>query len=117
MTHHASHTSGTGYPVQLDLPGQTHVADGPHDQSGMYVMHHGFRRDLARFERAVRNTPVGDAATWRALAKRWAAFTEVLHHHHTIEDDECANRDLTMPLRLHAERQRAAHEVCVGLFG
>ena len=23
---------------QLDLPGQTHVAEGPHDQTGMYVM-------------------------------------------------------------------------------
>ena len=87
MTHHHADTAGTGYPVQLDLPGQTHVADGPHDQSGMYVMHHAFRRDLARFESAVRNTPVGDADTWRALATRWAAFTDVLHHHHTIEDE------------------------------
>ncbi len=87
MTHQHADTAGTGYPVQLDLPGQTHVADGPHDQSGMYVMHHAFRRDLARFESAVRNTPVGDADTWRALATRWAAFTDVLHHHHTIEDE------------------------------
>lgn len=77
----------TTHPVQLDLPGQTHVADGPHDQAGMYVMHHAFRRDLARFETAVRETPLGDAATWKALAARWAAFTEVLHHHHRVEDE------------------------------
>jgi len=62
------------------------VADGPHDQTGMYVMHHAFRRDLARFESAVRHTPVSDAATWRALHRRWAKFAEALHHHHAVED-------------------------------
>jgi hypothetical protein len=72
--------------VQLDLPGQACVADGPHDQSGMYLMHHAFRRDLARFETAAGATPVEDAATWRALERRWQLFGEVLHHHHTVED-------------------------------
>ena len=78
--------STTDHPTQISLPGQAHVAAGPHDQTGMYVMHHAFRRDLAAFESAVRNTPVGDAATWRALRDRWARFGEVLHHHHEIED-------------------------------
>jgi hemerythrin-like domain-containing protein len=73
-------------PTQVFLPGQTHVADGPHDQTGMYVMHHALRRDLARFESAVRATPVGDATTWRALQDRWGRFAETLHHHHSIED-------------------------------
>ncbi|GAA4988053.1 hemerythrin domain-containing protein [Pseudonocardia tropica] len=72
--------------TQVLLPGQTFVAEGPHDQTGMYLMHHAFRRDLARFESAVRNTPVGDDGVWRALAARWDRFAEVLHHHHTIED-------------------------------
>lgn len=27
------------HPEQLSLPGQAHVAPGPHDQTGMYVMH------------------------------------------------------------------------------
>lgn len=72
---------------QLDLPGQSHVAEGPHDQTGMYVMHFAFRRDLAAFQGAVRNTPLGDSATWRALAARWTRFADVLHHHHTAEDD------------------------------
>ena len=31
---------------QLTLPGQSHTAEGPHDQTGMYVMHHALRRDL-----------------------------------------------------------------------
>lgn len=71
---------------QLNLAGQVHVAEGRHDMSGMYVMHHAFRRDLGRFATAVRRTPVDDAPTWRALADRWQRFGMVLHHHHTIED-------------------------------
>ena len=77
----------TTWPAQLSLPGQSHVADGPYDQSGMYLMHHAFRRDLRRFEAAVRNTPLGEAAVWRSLAERWGRFAEVLHHHHRIEDE------------------------------
>jgi hemerythrin-like domain-containing protein len=72
--------------AQLTLPGQAHTAEGPLDMSAMYVMHHAFRRDLARFERAVRRTPLEDAGTWRALADRWQQFGMVLHHHHTVED-------------------------------
>src|SRR5690349_24812811 len=79
--------STSTHPQQLKLPGQSCVADGPHDQSGMYVMHHAFRRDLAAFEAAVRATPIGDAATWRALGDRWADFATVLHHHHGVEDE------------------------------
>jgi iron-sulfur cluster repair protein YtfE (RIC family) len=71
---------------QITLPGQAHTAEGPHDQSGMYVMHHAFRRDLARFVEAARRTPVEEAEVWRALEKRWLAFDDVLHHHHQIED-------------------------------
>ena len=72
---------------QLCLPGQAHVAEGPHDQTGMYVIHHAFRRDLDRFQAAVRATPVQDRTAWRALAARWRRFAEVLHHHHTVEDE------------------------------
>ena len=71
---------------QLDLPGQTYAALGPHDLSGMFVAHHGFRRDLYRFARATRTTPVDDAQTWSALATRWERFGEILHHHHVTED-------------------------------
>src|SRR6478735_9399274 len=71
---------------QLDLPGQTHVAEGPLDQTGMYVMHYAFRRDLAAFASSVRATPLGDHDTWEALTHRWARFAATLHHHHTAED-------------------------------
>lgn len=85
MTAHPT-TDPTRWPEQVRLPGQSSVADGPHDQTGMYLMHHAFRRDLAAFETAVRRTPIHDVATWRALAARWDRFAVVLHHHHTIED-------------------------------
>ncbi|WP_392544553.1 hemerythrin domain-containing protein [Oryzobacter telluris] len=71
---------------QLELPGQTHVAEGPNDHTGMYVMHHAFRRDLAAFASSARATPLGDTATWSALLHRWDRFASVLHHHHTAED-------------------------------
>ena len=53
----------------------------------MYLMHHAFRRDLRRFEAAVRATPLGEVAAWNALARRWDRFAEVLHHHHQVEDE------------------------------
>jgi hemerythrin-like domain-containing protein len=52
----------------------------------MYVMHHGFRRDLAAFAARVPTVDVDDAVTWRALAERWAGFAQVLHNHHSGED-------------------------------
>jgi iron-sulfur cluster repair protein YtfE (RIC family) len=71
---------------QLTLPGQAHTAEGPLDMSGMYVVHHALRRDLGRFESAVRHTPLEDTEAWQALAERWQQFGMVLHHHHTLED-------------------------------
>ncbi len=73
--------------TQLSLPGQSHTAVGPHDHTGMYVMHFGFRRDLANLASAVANTPFGDSVTWRALQTRWSTFAEILRHHHAAEDD------------------------------
>ena len=70
-------TTALDHHRQLDLPGQTHVAEGPHDMTGMYVMHHAFRRDLAAFASSVRATPLGDTATWEALAGPLGA---VRHH-------------------------------------
>ena len=78
--------SEAAWPDQVSYPGQTHVAPGPHDMTNMYRAHFAFRRDLAKFEAAVRNTPVGMADSWAALAERWTIFAAVLHHHHTIED-------------------------------
>lgn len=74
------------YPDQLTLPGQAAAPGGPVDMNVMYLMHHGFRRDLNRFAAAVSATPLDDRDTWTALAARWDRFFEVLHHHHSGED-------------------------------
>jgi iron-sulfur cluster repair protein YtfE (RIC family) len=71
----------------MSLPGQAHVAEGPLDLNGMYMAHHAFRRDLARFAVAARETPLDAVDVWRALAVRWEQFSGILHHHHTTEDD------------------------------
>ncbi len=88
----------TPYRRQLTLPGQAHTAEGPHDQTGMYVMHHALRRDFVRFTAAVEHTPAAEHEVWSALERRWVAMAEVLHHHHSAEDDELWPR-----LHRHAE--------------
>jgi len=84
----ATPTTGptTGTTPQLFLPRQAAAPEGPVDVKMMYVMHHAFRRDLELFAEAAAVTPAEDRATWRALARRWAVFSEVLHHHHGGED-------------------------------
>jgi hypothetical protein len=81
MTTTAAHRTG-----QLMLPGQAAAPDGPVDLTIMWTMHHGFRRDLQNFERAVPATPLGDQATWSALTTRWDRFARILHGHHSGED-------------------------------
>lgn len=66
--------------------GQAHTAEGPIPLGTMYVMHHAFRRDLRDLSRAVPATPLTDHEVWAALSRRWTAFANTLHHHHTIED-------------------------------
>ncbi|MDL9937781.1 hemerythrin domain-containing protein [Gordonia sp. ABSL1-1] len=80
-------TAPAEYPVQVRLPGQAAAAEGPIDPFMMYVAHHAFRRDLADFAACAPHTPVADTDTWRALADRWSSFYDVLHHHHTGEDE------------------------------
>jgi len=79
-------TTTHAWPEQLVFPGQTAAHPGPVDMTMMYVMHHGFRRDLAAFAAAAQATPVEDREAWQALAERWDLFSEVLHHHHSGED-------------------------------
>ena len=69
------------------LPGQAAAPAGPADMRMMYLLHHGFRRDLARFAEAARRTPADDHATWQALVRRWDLFATLLHDHHQKEDD------------------------------
>ena len=77
----------TTHKRQLRLPGQAAAHEGPVDLMNMYLAHHGFRRDLDAFAGTVPLTPVEDRDAWRAMGRRWAMFTEVLHHHHQAEDD------------------------------
>jgi hypothetical protein len=79
--------SGTRTVEQLTLPGQADAPDGPVDMAGMFLMHHGFRRDLDGFVRTVPLAELDDRARWQALARRWRYFSVVLHKHHTGEDD------------------------------
>lgn len=96
---------------QVMLPGQVAAPEGPVDMRTMYVMHHGFRRDLRRFAEAVAATPVGERATWALLHERWELFAEVLHHHHSGEDagiwpwlrERCGEADLAMLDAMEAE--------------
>ncbi len=76
----------TAPPAPLWLPGQAAAHPGPIDLSTMYLMHHGFRRDLASFAWAAHVTPVGDREAWRALSERWALFAAVRNRHHRGED-------------------------------
>ncbi len=71
---------------QVVLPGQAAAPEGPVDLTMMFVMHHAFRRDLAHFAAAARQTPVEERETWRALSDRWELFAQILHHHHSGED-------------------------------
>jgi hemerythrin-like domain-containing protein len=73
--------------TQLMLPGQAAAPVGAADMTMMYVLHHAFRRDLTDFVAAAERTPAGDRPTWRRLAARWQVFGELLHDHHTKEDD------------------------------
>jgi hypothetical protein len=102
---------------QIVLPGQAAAPDGPVDLTAMFVMHHGFRRDLREFAAAADRTPVTDRAAWRALDRRWKAFSMVLHHHHAGEDAglwplllerSSAARDTAAVATLHA--MEAEHE-------
>jgi len=73
-------------PSPLRVPGQAAAPDGPVDLATMYLVHWGFRRDLASFAAAVPRTPVADRVTWTRLSRRFALFADVLHKHHAGED-------------------------------
>lgn len=81
-----STTLNPAWPTQLRLPGQTAAPEGPVDMYMMYVMHHAFRRDLAKLTEAAQHTPAGDRVAWRLLQHRWGLFAEALHGHHSGED-------------------------------
>jgi hypothetical protein len=48
--------------------------------------HHGFRRDIAQFARALGRVTAGDPSRVGALREEWARYCGTLHVHHTAED-------------------------------
>lgn len=65
--------------------------DGTASMATMLMMsHHAFRRDIARFLRAIDRMGADAAsrgARWDALREEWdESFRKALHGHHTIED-------------------------------
>jgi hemerythrin-like domain-containing protein len=48
--------------------------------------HHGFRRDLARFARALERIAQGDSSRSEAVAEEWQKLYAGLHAHHHAED-------------------------------
>jgi hemerythrin-like domain-containing protein len=59
--------------------------DGTASMATLVMMsHHGFRRDLARFARAL---AAGEPSRLHALREEWRRFRATLHGHHEAEDN------------------------------
>jgi hemerythrin-like domain-containing protein len=54
--------------------------------TALMMSHHGFRRDLARFARALEKIATGDTSKVEALREEWKSFHWTLHGHHDSED-------------------------------
>jgi hypothetical protein len=61
--------------------------DGSASMATMLMMsHHGFRRDIRRFEIALGRIANGDASKVDPLREEWASYRAALHGHHEVED-------------------------------
>lgn len=62
--------------------------DGTASMATMLLMsHHAFRRDIARFIRAIEQVKAGDNSRNDALKEEWeTSYRQALHGHHTMED-------------------------------
>jgi hemerythrin-like domain-containing protein len=54
--------------------------------TALMMSHHGFRRDLARFKRALEIVKQGDTSRVEALREEWKNLHTTLHGHHESED-------------------------------
>ena len=54
--------------------------------TAIMMSHHGLRRDLRRFARALEKVAAGDASRADALREEWQGFRATLHGHHEAED-------------------------------
>jgi hemerythrin-like domain-containing protein len=55
--------------------------------TAIMLSHHGFRRDLARFRRALELTHKGETSRVEAVREEWKLFHAALHGHHEAEDN------------------------------
>lgn len=63
-------------------------ADGTASMATMLMMsHHAFRRDIARFIRAIAEMKAGDSSRAEEVRGEWGkSYRQALHGHHTMED-------------------------------
>ena len=54
--------------------------------TALMMSHHGFRRDLARFHRALEQVAGGEVSRIEALREEWKSLYQTLHGHHHSED-------------------------------
>lgn len=54
--------------------------------TAILMSHHAFRRDIARFGKALSNVAKGDASRVDGLREEWIHYRGALHGHHEIED-------------------------------
>jgi len=55
--------------------------------TAIMLSHHGLRRDLACFRRALERIATGDATRADAVREEWTRFHATLHGHHEAEDN------------------------------
>jgi iron-sulfur cluster repair protein YtfE (RIC family) len=55
--------------------------------TAIMLSHHGFRRDLARFQKALARIAAGDTSRVEAVRDEWKSFHATLHGHHEAEDN------------------------------
>ncbi len=55
--------------------------------TALMMSHHAFRRDLARFAKALETVAKGETSRLEALAEEWKFFRGALHGHHESEDN------------------------------
>jgi hemerythrin-like domain-containing protein len=53
----------------------------------MVIIHRLFRRELTLLPELLRTTPLGDVARAEVLTEWTSEVLDILHHHHTAEDD------------------------------
>jgi len=55
--------------------------------TAIMMSHHGLRRDLARFAKALERIAAGDTSRADAVREEWQSYRATLHGHHEAEDN------------------------------